>query len=222
MSKKHTLLEDFGPVVIHTLLEGTRVKKERIRKRREEKLLAAAAESPPKLLASQIPSLNSPSPLSNKFFDELRSSGVLDKSLGTSRILPPKRSSTGGGSLGGTSNHLGGGGGGSSSSSSNPLGAARSVSSGGSTNHSPGGGGGGLSGGPPNHPPGGGGGGLSGGPPNHPPGGIGKYLLGIGAAGAAGAYALRDKLGDAADEAGEHINSLRDKLAGMLAAHQEA
>ena len=206
MSKKHTLLEDFGPVVIHTLLEGTRVKKERIRKRREEKLLAAAAESPPKLLASQIPSLNSPSPLSNKFFDELRSSGVLDKSLGTSRILPPKRSSTGGGSLGGTSNHLGGGGGGSSSSSSNPLGAARSVSSGGSTNHSPGGGGGGL----------------SGGPPNHPPGGIGKYLLGIGAAGAAGAYALRDKLGDAADEAGEHINSLRDKLAGMLAAHQEA
>jgi hypothetical protein len=55
-------------------------------------------------------------------------------------------------------------------------------------------------------------------------GSIGKYLLGLGALGAAGAgaYALRDKLGDAADEAGEHINSLRDKLANIIAARHEA
>jgi hypothetical protein len=62
-------------------------------------------------------------------------------------------------------------------------------------------------------------------PAKSPRGGIGKYLLGLGAAGAAGAgaYALRDKLGDAADEAGEHINSLRDKLANIIGgAHHEA
>jgi hypothetical protein len=55
-------------------------------------------------------------------------------------------------------------------------------------------------------------------PPRRPPNNIIKYLLGLGAAGAGG-YALRDKLGDAADEAGEHINSLRDKLANIIAAH---
>jgi len=55
----------------------------------------------------------------------------------------------------------------------------------------------------------------------------------VGLAGAAGAYALHDKiddtayalhnkLSDAADEAGEHINSLRDKLANIIAAHHEA
>jgi hypothetical protein len=53
-------------------------------------------------------------------------------------------------------------------------------------------------------------------------GGIGKYLLGLGAAGAAaagaGAYALRDQLGD---DAGEHIHSLRDKLARLFAAHHD-
>jgi hypothetical protein len=61
--------------------------------------------------------------------------------------------------------------------------------------------------------------------PTKPPrGGIGKYLMGLGAAGAAGAgaYSLRDQLGDAADDAGEHINSLRDKLANIIAAHHEA
>jgi hypothetical protein len=60
-------------------------------------------------------------------------------------------------------------------------------------------------------------------PPKSPRGSIGKYLLGLGAAGAAGAgaYSLRDQLGDAADEAGEHINSLRDKLANIIAAHHD-
>jgi hypothetical protein len=84
----------------------------------------------------------------------------------------------------------------------------------------PGGGGGGRSSNNPPNPPGGGGK-LSSRPPRRPPGGIGKYLLGLGAAGA-GAYALHDKLGDVADEAGEHINSLRDKLANIIAAHHEA
>jgi len=42
-------------------------------------------------------------------------------------------------------------------------------------------------------------------------------LLGAGL-GAAGGYALSDKL----DDAGEHIGSLRDKLAGMVADHDEA
>jgi hypothetical protein len=71
---------------------------------------------------------------------------------------------------------------------------------------------------------GGSGGGSSNTHPKSPRGSIGKYLLGLGALGAtgAGAYALRDKLGDAADEAGEHINSLRDKLANIIAAHHEA
>jgi hypothetical protein len=49
----------------------------------------------------------------------------------------------------------------------------------------------------------------------------GSGLLGLGAAGA-GAYALRDKLGDAANDAGEAMHSLRDKLAGLFASHQEA
>jgi hypothetical protein len=48
---------------------------------------------------------------------------------------------------------------------------------------------------------------------------LGAGLLG-GLAGA-GAYAIRDKLGDSAEEAGEHINSLRDKLADMIAAHHD-
>jgi hypothetical protein len=68
-------------------------------------------------------------------------------------------------------------------------------------------------------------GGKASSPPAKPPrGGIGKYLMGLGAAGAAGAgaYSLRDQLGDAADDAGEHINSLRDKLANIIAAHHEA
>jgi hypothetical protein len=70
---------------------------------------------------------------------------------------------------------------------------------------------------PPNDPPRGRAGGSS---PPHPPSNIIKYLLGLGAAGAGG-YALRDKLGDTADEAGEHINSLRDKLANMIATHHD-
>jgi hypothetical protein len=41
-------------------------------------------------------------------------------------------------------------------------------------------------------------------------------------AGAAGGYALRNKISDAADDAGEHINSLRDKLANIMSAHHEA
>jgi hydrogenase maturation factor HypE len=49
----------------------------------------------------------------------------------------------------------------------------------------------------------------------------GSGLLGLGAAGA-GAYALHDKLGDAANDAGEAMHSLRDKLAGLFAGHQEA
>jgi hypothetical protein len=56
-------------------------------------------------------------------------------------------------------------------------------------------------------------------PPNDG-GGIGKYLLGIGAGGVGG-YALRDKLGDVTDDTGEHINSLRDKLANIIATHHE-
>jgi hypothetical protein len=68
---------------------------------------------------------------------------------------------------------------------------------------------------------GGGGGGSSKRPPRRPTGGIGKYLLGLGAAAGAGAYALHDKLGDAADEAGEHINSLRDKIANIIAGHHD-
>jgi hypothetical protein len=45
--------------------------------------------------------------------------------------------------------------------------------------------------------------------------------LGLGAAGAGG-YALRDKLGDDVDDTGEHINSLRDKLANIIATHHES
>jgi hypothetical protein len=58
-------------------------------------------------------------------------------------------------------------------------------------------------------------------PPSHPNGNglLGAGLLG-GLAGA-GAYSIRDKLGDSAEEAGEHINSLRDKLANMIAAHHD-
>jgi hypothetical protein len=58
-------------------------------------------------------------------------------------------------------------------------------------------------------------------PPSHPNGNglLGAGLLG-GLAGA-GAYALRDKLGDSTEEAGEHINSLRDKLANIIATHHD-
>jgi hypothetical protein len=57
-------------------------------------------------------------------------------------------------------------------------------------------------------------------PPSHHNGNglLGAGLLG-GLAGA-GAYAIRDKLGDSAEEAGEHINSLRDKLADIIATHR--
>jgi ElaB/YqjD/DUF883 family membrane-anchored ribosome-binding protein len=48
----------------------------------------------------------------------------------------------------------------------------------------------------------------------------GAGLLGLGAA--AGAYGLRDKLGDAADDAGEAMHSLHDKLANLINAHHEA
>jgi hypothetical protein len=48
---------------------------------------------------------------------------------------------------------------------------------------------------------------------------LGAGLLG-GLAGA-GAYAIRDKLGDTADEAGEHINLWRDKLADIIATHHD-
>jgi hypothetical protein len=62
-------------------------------------------------------------------------------------------------------------------------------------------------------------------PSSNPPdngGGIGKYLLAIGAGGAGG-YALRDKLGDVTDDTAEHITSLRDKLANIIASrHDEA
>jgi hypothetical protein len=58
-------------------------------------------------------------------------------------------------------------------------------------------------------------------PPSYPNGSglLGAGLLG-GLAGA-GAYAIRDKLGDSAEEAGEHINSLRDKLADIIATHHD-
>jgi uncharacterized protein involved in exopolysaccharide biosynthesis len=58
-------------------------------------------------------------------------------------------------------------------------------------------------------------------PPGPPKGSglLGAGLLG-GLAGA-GAYAIRDKLGDTAEEAGEHINSLRDKLANIIATHHD-
>jgi hypothetical protein len=58
-------------------------------------------------------------------------------------------------------------------------------------------------------------------PPSHHNGSglLGAGLLG-GLAGA-GAYAIRDKLGDSAEEAGEHINSLRDKLANIIATHHD-
>jgi hypothetical protein len=49
---------------------------------------------------------------------------------------------------------------------------------------------------------------------------LGPGLVGLG--GAVGGYTLRNKISDAADEAGEHINSLRDKVANMFNAHQEA
>jgi hypothetical protein len=56
---------------------------------------------------------------------------------------------------------------------------------------------------PSNNSPGGGSN-LSSKPSRRSPGGIGKYLLGIGAAGV-----------------GEHIHSLRDKIAGLLAGHHD-
>jgi hypothetical protein len=58
-------------------------------------------------------------------------------------------------------------------------------------------------------------------PPSHHNGNglLGAGLLG-GLAGA-GAYSIRDKLGDSAEEAGEHINSLRDKLADIIATHHD-
>jgi Sec-independent protein translocase protein TatA len=49
----------------------------------------------------------------------------------------------------------------------------------------------------------------------------GAGLLGLGAAGA-GAYALRDKIGDAADDTGEAIHSLRNKITDIINAHHEA
>jgi hypothetical protein len=49
---------------------------------------------------------------------------------------------------------------------------------------------------------------------------LGPGLVALG--GAVGGYTLRNKISDAADEAGEHINSLRDKVANMFNAHQEA
>jgi hypothetical protein len=48
----------------------------------------------------------------------------------------------------------------------------------------------------------------------------GAGLLGLGAA--AGAYGLHDKLGDAANDAGEAMHSLRDKISGLINAHNEA
>jgi hypothetical protein len=48
----------------------------------------------------------------------------------------------------------------------------------------------------------------------------GAGLLGLGAA--AGAYGLHDKLGDAADEAGESMHSLHDKISNLINAHNEA
>jgi gas vesicle protein len=49
----------------------------------------------------------------------------------------------------------------------------------------------------------------------------GAGLLGLGAAGA-GAYALHDKLGNVADDTGEAMHSLRDKIANLINAHHEA
>jgi hypothetical protein len=49
----------------------------------------------------------------------------------------------------------------------------------------------------------------------------GAGLLGLGAAGA-GAYALRDKLGDAVDDTGEAMHSLHNKISDIINAHHEA
>jgi Mg2+ and Co2+ transporter CorA len=49
---------------------------------------------------------------------------------------------------------------------------------------------------------------------------LGPGLVALG--GAVGGYSLRNKISDAADDAGEHINSLHDKLANMINAHNEA
>jgi len=60
--------------------------------------------------------------------------------------------------------------------------------------------------------------------------GIGKYLLGLGVVGAAGAgagaYTLRDKLfgtdgSEDSPEGGEHTHSLHDKVVGMMVNHDE-
>jgi hypothetical protein len=48
----------------------------------------------------------------------------------------------------------------------------------------------------------------------------GAGLLGLGAA--AGAYGLSNKLGDAVDDTGEAIHSLRDKISDIINAHHEA
>jgi hypothetical protein len=48
----------------------------------------------------------------------------------------------------------------------------------------------------------------------------GAGLVGLGAA--AGAYGLHDKLGDAANDAGEAMHSLRDKISDIINAHHEA
>jgi hypothetical protein len=176
------------------------------KKKRLLRLLGKSSdESTPTKFSSSDFSVGGSQP--GEVFD--RSLGKPLKSVGSGRVtkLLSKFSSDGGGgrSSNNPPNPPGGGGGGRSS--NNPP-------------NPPGGGGGGRSSNNPPNPPGGGGK-LSSRPPRRPPGGIGKYLLGLGAAGA-GAYALHDKLGDVADEAGEHINSLRDKLANIIAAHHEA
>jgi hypothetical protein len=133
MSKKHTLLEDFGLAVIHTLLEGKR------------RYLPLSHTYDYNEEGGRIEVLNHYVDSSNR------------KYAAAAAVQPPRP--PGGGRAGGSS-------------------------------------------------------------PPHPPSNIIKYLLALGAAGA-GAYALRDKLGDSAEEAGEHINSLRDKLANMIATHHD-
>jgi hypothetical protein len=51
--------------------------------------------------------------------------------------------------------------------------------------------------------------------------GNGAALLGLGLGTGAIAQSLSDKAPDIADETGEHINSLRDKLANIIAVHHE-
>jgi hypothetical protein len=147
MSKTHTLLEDFGPAVIHTLLEGKKSKGGKGGKK-----------------GNNVNNVG----------------GLLNTSSGSGSSGNPP-----GGSLLKTSSN-------SNLPMVNSYGGL--VSSGGSSSKSP--------------------------------RGIGKYLLGLGALGAAGAgaYALRDKLGDADDDTGdaaEHINSLRDKITGLFAGHHD-